>query len=74
MNTEERATWKAMIREVVSEVLAEQQASSVEITRNASGTVQLAVKEYAATTGEAFALAQATFRLAEAQFPYTGKK
>lgn len=62
------------VRDTVRELLAEQKPSSVEITRNASGTVQFTVKEYAALTGEALALAQATFRLAEAQFPYTGKK
>ena len=74
MDDETRAELKALILETVRELLAEQKPSSVEITRNASGTVQLAVKEYAATTGEALALAQATFRLVEAQFPYTGKK
>ena len=74
MDDETRAELKALILETVRELLAEQKPSSVEITRNASGTVQLTVKEYAATTGEALALAQATFRLAEAQFPYTGKK
>lgn len=74
MDAETRAELQALILDTVRELLGEQKPSSVEITRNASGVTQIAIKEYAATTAEALALAQATYRAAEAQFPYTGKK
>ncbi|HET8629966.1 MAG TPA: hypothetical protein VFL91_21305 [Thermomicrobiales bacterium] len=67
--SDNRDELKALLREILAETLAELRPSSAEITRNAKGEVQLAVKHYANSATEALEEAIAAFRRAEAEFP-----
>lgn len=68
--TMDRSEMKAMMREVLVELLQEQRPSSVELGRNASGTVTIAVKEYDEHVDAAYARAKAIFDQASQDLPY----
>ena len=70
MGVDNRDELKALLREILAETLAEQRPSSVEISRNAKGDVQLTIKHYASSATEALAEAAAAFARADADFPY----